>query len=86
MSETNTSQQEIPIQPVEDPILSSPYEEPEEHWLYDEETGEPSKQTGRRPAFYFNEDPATDTASTPESCVIGVLPDLQFRQVQRSVE
>lgn len=62
MPETAASQQEIPIQPVEDPILSSPYEEPGEHWLYDEETGEPSKQTGRRPAFYFNEDPATDTA------------------------
>jgi predicted chitinase len=28
----------------------------------------------------------TEKASTPESCVIGVLPDLQFRQAGRSVE
>jgi type III restriction enzyme len=62
MSQTDTSQQEIPIQPVENPILSSPYEEPAEHWYYDPETGIPSKQTGRRTPHYFNESPSTDVA------------------------
>ena len=38
------------IQTVEDPILCSPWEEPEEHWLYDTETGRPSKVPARREA------------------------------------
>ena len=33
----------IPIQPVENPILCSPYSEPDQHWLYDTRTGIPSK-------------------------------------------
>ena len=44
---------QIAIQPVEDPILCSPYEEPELHWLYDTRTGIPSKNPGRRPASYW---------------------------------
>lgn len=43
----------IPIQPVENPILCSPYMEPEQHWLYDTRTGVPSKTPGRRPASYW---------------------------------
>ena len=31
-----------PIQPVENPILCSPYQEPDQHWLYDSKTGIPS--------------------------------------------
>ena len=31
---------QTPMQPVEKPILCSPYEEPSEYWLYDQETGE----------------------------------------------
>ncbi|HEY9086681.1 MAG TPA: DEAD/DEAH box helicase family protein [Anaerolineaceae bacterium] len=45
--------EQIPIQPVERPILSSPYQEPPEHWVYDTSTGEAKKMTGRRPASYW---------------------------------
>ena len=44
---------QIPMQPVEKPILCKPYEEPTEYWLYGQETGEPSKAPGRRPAAYW---------------------------------
>ena len=44
---------QIPIQPVENPILCSPYKEPSQHWLYDTTTGIPSKMTGRRSASYW---------------------------------
>ena len=53
MNTTHTEQQEIPIQPVEQPILCSPYEEPTRHWVYDRETGRPSKAGGRRRAGYW---------------------------------
>ena len=46
-------EEQIAVQPVEDPILCSPYEEPELHWLYDTRTGIPSKNPGRRPASYW---------------------------------
>lgn len=46
-------EEQIPIQPVENPILCSPYKEPEQHWLYDTKTGIPSKTPGRRPASYW---------------------------------
>lgn len=44
---------QIPIQPVENPILCSPYKVPDQHWLYDTKTGIPSKTPGRRPASYW---------------------------------
>ena len=44
----NQNQREIPIQPVERPILCNPYEEPDSHWVYDTETGEASQNPGRR--------------------------------------
>jgi type III restriction enzyme len=44
-------QQSLPIQPVDRPILCSPYVEPHEHWAYT--NGEPFKVPGRRPASYF---------------------------------
>jgi type III restriction enzyme len=44
---------QIPIQPVENPILCSPYKVPDQHWLYDTRTGIPSKMPGRRPASYW---------------------------------
>ncbi len=47
------SDEQIPIQPVEKPILCSPYKEPDQHWLYDTRTGIPSKTPGRRPASYW---------------------------------
>ena len=45
----------IPIQPVQNPILCSPYDEPDQHWLYDTQTGRPSKVPARRdfaPAYH----------------------------------
>ena len=49
----NQDQLEIPIQPVERPILCNPYEEPDAHWVYDTETGEAIRQPGRRDAGYW---------------------------------
>ena len=49
----NQDQLEIPIQPVEQPILCNPYEEPDAHWVYDTDTGEATKQPGRREAGYW---------------------------------
>ncbi len=46
-------QQFTPIQPVERPILCSPYAEPDAHWVYDTATGEAQKMPGRRPASYW---------------------------------
>ena len=39
----------IPIQPVENPILCSPYKEPDQHWLYDTKTGCTNEDTGSTP-------------------------------------
>src|SRR5262245_13281579 len=44
---------QIPIQPVEDPILCNPYEEPTEHWVFDQVTGAAQRQPGRREACYW---------------------------------
>lgn len=44
---------QVPIQPVEDPILCSPYSEPTEYWLYDRKSGIPSRIPGRRTASYW---------------------------------
>ncbi len=52
---SNREQQEIPIQPVAEPILCSPYEEPTAHWVYDADTGRPVRQGGRRVAGYWME-------------------------------
>jgi len=35
--------QEIPIQPVENPILCNPWDEPGAHWVYNPKTGLPTK-------------------------------------------
>jgi len=53
---------QIPIQPVENPILCSPYEAPDQHWLYDTRTGIPSKTPGRRPASYWFKTERTGSA------------------------
>ncbi len=50
---TDTSQGELPIQPVDKPILCSPYVEPDLHWVYDLATGIPTRTPGRRPASYW---------------------------------
>jgi uncharacterized protein (DUF433 family) len=46
------TQQEIPIQPVDNPIICSPYDEPEDHWFYNEH-GEATRPGHRRPAGYW---------------------------------
>lgn len=53
---------QIPIQPVDKPILCSPYTEPDKHWLYDTRTGIPSKTPGRRPAHYWFKTERTGSA------------------------
>ena len=53
---------QIPVQPVEDPILCSPYVEPDRHWRYDRKTGIPSKEPGRREAAYWYKSERTGTA------------------------
>ncbi|MCH8854573.1 MAG: hypothetical protein IID41_18250 [Planctomycetes bacterium] len=44
---------EIPIKPVERPILCGPYNAPLLHWQYDRATGEATKMAGRRLARYW---------------------------------
>ena len=58
----NQDQLEIPIQPVERPILCNPYEEPDAHWVYDTETGEAKQQPGRRAAGYWYKTQRTGSA------------------------
>jgi type III restriction enzyme len=55
-------EESIPIQPVENPILCSPYKEPDQHWLYDTRTGIPSKMPRRRPASYWFKTERTGSA------------------------
>jgi len=50
---TKADPREIPIQPVDNPIICNPYEEPTQHWVYDTVTGEAEKLEGRRPASYW---------------------------------
>ena len=45
--------EDTPIQPVENPILCSPYEAPALHWKYDRTTGEATKTAARRPSRYW---------------------------------
>lgn len=45
--------EQLPIQPVEKPIICNPYEEPNDHWVYDSKTGEASRAGDRRPAGYW---------------------------------
>ena len=56
------SEIQLPIQPVEDPILCSPYEEPDRHWLYDIRTGIPPKVQARREASYWYKSERTGSA------------------------
>ena len=62
MAKAPPQQQDIPIQPVERPILCSPYKEPDQHWKYDTLTGAARKEPGRRPASYWYKTERTGTA------------------------
>lgn len=50
---------QVPMQPVESPILCSPYVEPSEYWFYDLGTGLASRAPGRRPAGHWYRDDST---------------------------
>ena len=62
MAKAPPQQQDIPIQPVERPILCSPYKEPDQHWKYDTLTGAAHKEAGRRPASYWYKTERTGSA------------------------
>lgn len=62
MAKAPPQQQDIPIQPVERPILCSPYKEPDQHWKYDTLTGAAHKEPGRRPASYWYKTERTGSA------------------------
>jgi type III restriction enzyme len=53
MAKRESSALQLPIQPVENPILCNPYVEPTEHWVYDTATGTAGRMQGRRPASYW---------------------------------
>lgn len=46
-------QEQLPVQPVENPIICNPYDEPQDHWIYDSDTGAASRAGMRRPASYW---------------------------------
>jgi type III restriction enzyme len=52
----------LPIQPVEKPVICSPYEEPHDHWSYDTQSGEASRAGFRRPASYWYKTEKTGSA------------------------
>lgn len=52
----------VPIQPVDKPIICSPYVEPTDHWLYDTTTGQASHAGKRRPASYWYKTERTGSA------------------------
>jgi type III restriction enzyme len=62
VKEKQAGQGELPIQPVDKPILCSPYVEPDLHWVYDLSTGIPSRTEGRRPASYWYKTERTGSA------------------------
>ena len=62
VQEKQAAQGELPIQPVDKPILCSPYVEPDLHWVYDLSTGIPSRTEGRRPASYWYKTDRTGSA------------------------
>ncbi len=55
-------QKDLPIQPVNKPILCSPYRVPDKHWVYDLETGEAREEPGRRKAGYWFKTKRTGSA------------------------
>ena len=46
-------QGQLPVQPVENPIICNPYDEPQDHWIYDKESGAASRAGIRREASYW---------------------------------
>ncbi|MGE5486806.1 MAG: BPTD_3080 family restriction endonuclease [bacterium] len=55
-------QEQIPVQPVDRPIICNPYDEPNDHWVYDKDTGAASRAGTRRPASYWYKTERTGSA------------------------
>lgn len=61
---------------VPEPILNSPFEEPQQHWhLVPDE--EPRKEPGRRPAMYFYRPPTAENGSAPGG-IVGTAIELKL--------
>lgn len=58
----NAPNTDVPIQPVDKPILCNPYAEPADHWVYDRDTGEAKHGGTRRPAGYWYKTDKTGSA------------------------
>jgi type III restriction enzyme len=56
------SQEQLPVQPVENPIICNPYDEPLDHWIYDKDSGAASRAGARRPASYWYKTERTGSA------------------------
>lgn len=52
----------VPVQAVNKPIICPPFDEPNDHWVYDTETGEASRAGYRRPASYWYKTTRTGSA------------------------
>lgn len=50
-----TSEAPLPVQPVAEPILCSPYEEPDAHWHFDRDHHQHVQVSGRRPSRYWHQ-------------------------------
>src|ERR1700736_4856628 len=61
-STATPGQEQLPVQPVDRPILCNPYEEPRDHWIYDREPGGASHAGMRRPASYWYKTERTGSA------------------------
>ena len=61
-------EQQLPIQPVGKPILCKPFDEPNDHWIYDKRTGDAKQGGTRRPAGYWYK--TTRTGSTERGLFI----------------
>ena len=55
-------QLKVPVQPVDKPIICSPYDEPNDHWIYNTTTGAASRAGTRRPASYWYKTERTGSA------------------------
>jgi type III restriction enzyme len=64
---------------VDQPILNSPFREPQRYWLYEQETGLPRVAPGRRPAGYYYRDPAR---AREASAQLSMLADEHFVELE----
>ena len=54
-----------PTATIDQLIISSPYDEPTEHWKYDRETRRFTRESGRRPAGYVRASDASKSFDDP---------------------